>query len=397
MIDPLLINTLRVGQLVDAVFSGTDNIPHEVGTDLRRGTINDLATFISGIIQAGDGLAFLPISVTDGQTLQNTTTNEWFLAGVGTYSQNGGYPDIVCTEKLNVIIGNGDYWSLGVAIPIVVDPPAAMISQSINEGVLNFSPSEDAIFNALSLKQNTLTNLITGAGNNNYLPKFTEPATLGDSLIYDNGTNIGIGTTIPNEKLKIQGGGIGISISGTDYYKILPSPTMSYLGLGYFNGDWYPGGIPAMAIGFNGNVLIGTTTDNGVDKLQVNGNIKATSHVTTGGLSSQKVNGDGSLTVGYKVYTALLTQTGTSAPTAIVLENTLGGTVVWGRNVTGVYYATLIGAFTINKTALFVTNRLFNDILRAYSDPEDSNTIYLESSNGDGNLLNNTIEIRVYN
>lgn len=150
MIDPLLINTIRVGQLVDAVFSGTDNIPHEVGTDLRRGTINELATFISGIIQAGDGLAFLPISVTDGQTLQNTTTNEWFLAGVGTYHQNGGYPDIVCTEKLNVIIGNGIYWSLGVAIPIIVDPPAAMISQSINQGVLNFAPSEDAVFNALS-------------------------------------------------------------------------------------------------------------------------------------------------------------------------------------------------------------------------------------------------------
>ena len=31
----------------------------------------------------------------------------------------------------------------------------------------------------------------------------------------------------------------------------------------------------------------------------------------------------------YKVYTALLTQTGTNAPVATVLENTLGGTPVW--------------------------------------------------------------------
>ena len=107
---------------------------------------------------------------------------------------------------------------------------------------------------------------------------------------------------------------------------------------------------------------------------------------------------DGTLvaaTTGYKVYTALLTQTGTSAPVATVLENTLGGTIVWGRSVTGVYSATLTGAFTNNKTAVFVTNRLSTDVLRIYRG--DENIVYVESSNGDGNLLNNTIEIRVYN
>jgi hypothetical protein len=53
---------------------------------------------------------------------------------------------------------------------------------------------------------------------------------------------------------------------------------------------------------------------------------------------------------GYKVYTALLTQSGASAPTATVLENTLGGTVVWARSNTGLYTATLAGAFTASKT-----------------------------------------------
>lgn len=52
----------------------------------------------------------------------------------------------------------------------------------------------------------------------------------------------------------------------------------------------------------------------------------------------------------YKVYTALLTQTGTDAPVATVLENTLGGTVVWSYEDVGVYKGTLIGAFTANKT-----------------------------------------------
>ena len=122
MIDPLLISTIRVGQLVEAPFNGTDNIPHEVGTDLRRGTIGDLASFIAGIIGSTDSLAFLPISVTDGQELPSTTTNEWFLAGKGTYTQTGGFPDIVCTEELNAIVGNGTNWILGVEIPIIIDP-----------------------------------------------------------------------------------------------------------------------------------------------------------------------------------------------------------------------------------------------------------------------------------
>src|SRR5688572_16305439 len=52
----------------------------------------------------------------------------------------------------------------------------------------------------------------------------------------------------------------------------------------------------------------------------------------------------------YKVYVALLTQTGTSAPVATVLENTLGGTVVWARGGTGEYTGTLAGAFTADKT-----------------------------------------------
>jgi len=44
-------------------------------------------------------------------------------------------------------------------------------------------------------KQNALTNPITGTGTLNYIPKFTASGSIGDSLIFDNGTNVGIGTT----------------------------------------------------------------------------------------------------------------------------------------------------------------------------------------------------------
>jgi hypothetical protein len=51
--------------------------------------------------------------------------------------------------------------------------------------------------------QPLLTNPITGTGTTNYLPKFTGSSALGNSLIYDNGTNVGIGTTSPSGFLTI--------------------------------------------------------------------------------------------------------------------------------------------------------------------------------------------------
>ena len=70
-------------------------------------------------------------------------------------------------------------------------------------------------------------------------------------------------------------------------------------------------------------------------------------------------NGDSSSVVGYpegtKMYVALLNQTGTDAPVATVLVNTLGGTLVWTRSFAGIYSATLSGVFTSGKTVCFAT------------------------------------------
>ena len=47
-----------------------------------------------------------------------------------------------------------------------------------------------------------------------------------------------------------------------------------------------------------------------------------------------------------KVYVALLSQSGTDAPVATVLKNTLGGVPVWSYSSVGVYNAELSNAFT---------------------------------------------------
>ena len=55
-------------------------------------------------------------------------------------------------------------------------------------------------------KQNTITNPITGSGTINFLPKFTQSGSIGNSQIFDNGTFIGIGiSTGLNRILQVVG------------------------------------------------------------------------------------------------------------------------------------------------------------------------------------------------
>jgi hypothetical protein len=52
--------------------------------------------------------------------------------------------------------------------------------------------------------QAALTNPVTGTGTTNYLAKFTGSTTLGNSQVFDNGTNVGIGIATPGAKLEIK-------------------------------------------------------------------------------------------------------------------------------------------------------------------------------------------------
>jgi hypothetical protein len=114
------------------------------------------------------------------------------------------------------------------------------------------------------------------------------------------------------------------------------------------------------------------------------------------------VSGIGS--VSYKVYTALLSQSGTDAPTAVVLENTIGN-IVWTRDSEGFYFGTLLGVFTENKTICFIGGTPFsNQNAHRELDRNDANSVFiyqsLQSNNAavfDGFDNPVSIEIRVYN
>lgn len=111
---------------------------------------------------------------------------------------------------------------------------------------------------------------------------------------------------------------------------------------------------------------------------------------------------DSKAIIPYKVYSALLSQAGTSAPTATVLENTIG-TIVWTRDSAGRYKGTLEGAFTQNKTSVLLGPNTTGavDLTTGYQYDTDEDNIYVDSYNiPDGEYQDalhlTTIEIRVY-
>jgi len=142
----------------------------------------------------------------------------------------------------------------------------------------------------------TAGGVVDGSGTANYVPRWQDANTLTNSIIYDNGTNVGIGTASPYAKLDVY---VASTLANTNmvsltmpawstndgYYKNIiwnDNPNIvgaigMFYSVGVTNMDFhsfYNGSYTSnvlMRIRGNGNILIGTTTDAGY-KLQVSGN-----------------------------------------------------------------------------------------------------------------------------
>lgn len=108
-------------------------------------------------------------------------------------------------------------------------------------------------------------------------------------------------------------------------------------------------------------------------------------------------------TPSYKSYVGLVTQTGTNAPTATILQNTIG-TVTYTYSGVGIYHATSSGLFTENKTFFIMSSSNYgSDGIIFTIDWVSSSDITINcfdtaahTSLNDA-LLKSPIEIRVYN
>ena len=99
---------------------------------------------------------------------------------------------------------------------------------------------------------------------------------------------------------------------------------------------------------------------------------------------------------GYTVYTALLTQSGSLAPVATILQNTTGGTFVWTRSSGANYIVTASTAlFTANKTIVFVNygSAIANSFITWQ---RTSDTTITLMSGSDDQFTDASFEIRIY-
>ena len=141
----------------------------------------------------------------------------------------------------------------------------------------------------------------------------------------------------------------------------------------------YPQGTPTLADNVIGSQIDPITEEN------------KTVQFTVGQIASFA----NSYSLGYTVYTALLTQAGTAAPVATILQNTTGGTLTWARTSAGIYTVTSSTAlFTVDKTWMTIglqNNGSAMPIVRT-SDTQ----ITVTTSTNDDRITSASLEIRVY-
>ena len=150
---------------------------------------------------------------------------------------------------------------------------------------------------------------VSGSGTTGYISKFTASSTLGDSVLYDDGSRIGIGMTSLTYKLNIQltSDALGIALRGRSADNISRFVFLSNNGAAQLavitatNTQFFLRGSTTASDNFaisGGRIQMGQSvpSDNGVDQLQVDGSIIATSLKVTGGTSSQFLMTNGTVT-----------------------------------------------------------------------------------------------------
>lgn len=235
------------------------------------------------------------------------------------------------------------------------------------------------------------------AGTLNYLPKRDSNGNLIDSQTFDNGTNIGFGTNNPQAR-------IHSSFTGTNEFRLEGSLAswLRFYTAGNVQSYWYSdtsatelatnnyfsfvtGGAQRLKIDatglstFSGNVVVPTPT--------------ISTHAANKGYVDSVVRP-------YKVYTAKMSQSGTSAPTVTINENTIGS-IVWSYLGVGNYSGTLTGAFTDANKVQFFTTKGGGTIGYSRMIVGGADQVYFQNYDSTGtaaNGLNNeNIEIRIYN
>ncbi|MEY4282270.1 MAG: Synechococcus phage, partial [Bacteroidota bacterium] len=151
-------------------------------------------------------------SIAEGSNLYYTDARARGAISLTTTGNNGASTYNSTTGVLNVPtytlagLGGINLTSLSATTPLAYNNTTGVFSiqQASGSQAGYLSAADWTTFNN---KQNALTNPVTGTGTTNYVPKFTGASTIGNSLIWDNGTNVGIGNTNTTYTFDVTGTG----------------------------------------------------------------------------------------------------------------------------------------------------------------------------------------------
>jgi hypothetical protein len=189
-------------------------------------------------VASGTGISLTTNATSDTLTITNTAPDQTVVLNAGTgISTSGTYPSFTVTntapdQTVALTAGSGisvsgtypnftisSSASGGTVTSIATTAPitGGTITTSGTIGITQSGASTSGFlsstdWNTFNNKQNALTNPVTGTGTNNYVTKWTGTNTVNSSQIFDNGTNVGIGTASPSAKLHVVG---NVTVSAT--------------------------------------------------------------------------------------------------------------------------------------------------------------------------------------
>ena len=231
------------------------------------------------------------------------------------------------------------------------------------------------------------------AGTINYVPKFTSGTTIGNSQIFDNGTNVGIGTTSPAAKVHISGTGAvqRLESNGTftalDFYNTTAAANSRNWSIGsnlYNYGDFNimnsvsSGSAPTSAntyLTINKDGKVGVNTTAPIYNLDIAASATSDGlRITQGGTSKIIAYGDGVINWGAAAdYGTLTWDSGKS-----IVKGLSGKALSLGaNNVNDQLYITTAGNVGINTTTP-------NSKLQVVGDTSISGSLITSASSGNG-------------